>query len=198
MLELLWFWHGLLKMIDWFGVKEHLAELGMQTMLTCSTCNNITNVCKSGGECMHGSCDCPVGSAGKSCQVKCGGNRRCDSHFNAPECFCDGGDCCELTFVSKDHTCGKDMSGCSDAGCLHCLQERGIWTPNSVCVCRTTQNNCARKVKKIVQLREQSQQSQERPGCCLMMETNILAVGEPGWKLKFLAVGEPGTAAVCP
>ena len=84
MLELLWFWHGLLKMIDWFGVKEHLAELGMQTILTCSTCNNITNVCKSGGECMHGSCVCPVGSEGKLCHVQCVGNR----HSKAAESAC--------------------------------------------------------------------------------------------------------------
>ena len=62
---------------NWFRVKESLAELGMQevddsmsaitTLLTCSMCNNSTNECKSGGECMNGSCDCPVGSAGKSC-----------------------------------------------------------------------------------------------------------------------------------
>ena len=89
--------------VNWSGAQSRgISTVGIQAvnpnrpssdMLLCSVYDNITNLCLFNGIfCDDGTCMRTIGSTGILCQVTPDGNGLCNTVFNMPEFYYDGGD----------------------------------------------------------------------------------------------------------
>ena len=106
------------------GIYQTTAK-AIDTLIICTTCDDVKNPCFYAGACRTGKCDCINGGSGTLCQISPDKDGSCNPFFNTPEFAYDGGDCCSNTCISgKQYKCGKDLTGEIDVRYDVCYMDR--------------------------------------------------------------------------
>mmetsp|Transcript_3569 Transcript_3569/g.5151 ORF Transcript_3569/g.5151 Transcript_3569/m.5151 type:complete len:1299 (+) Transcript_3569:212-4108(+) len=121
--------------LQWFYPSDQwltpdLQRGSIDISFSCAACNEITNPCFNGAECLDGVCYCTDGYSGTRCEIppKSLSDGRCDALYNSIEFDFDGGDCCGSTCRSTiENTCGKVGQGYIDTGYPFCARSLNQW-----------------------------------------------------------------------